>query len=94
MLRNSDIASVAGCMLAYRGTWYDKQKDFLSDRRYRARCVSGCGNMVNETVVVELGGFRYTIDLDYRKGWATVSGRTCWHVELVDGGPGWRFERC
>lgn len=94
MLRDSDIASVAGCMLEHRSSWYDKQMDFLSDRRYRARCVAGCGNMVNKTVVVELGGSRYTIDLDYRKGWATVSGPTCWHVGLVDYGPGWCFECC
>lgn len=38
--------------------------------------------------------YRNTIDIDYRKGWATVSGPSCWHVELVNGGPGWRFERC
>lgn len=91
MLLGSDIACVAGCMLAYRNTWYDKQKDFLSDR---ARCVAGCGNMVYETFVVDLGGRRYTIDLDYRNGCATVSGPSCWHVELVNGGPGWCFERC
>lgn len=42
-------------MLAYRNTWYDKQKDFLSDR---ARCVAGCGNMVYETWAV--GGTRLT----------------------------------
>lgn len=63
MLRDSDIASVAGCMLEHRSSWYDKQMDFLSD-------------------------------LDYRKGWAPVSGPTCWHVGLVDYGPGWCFECC
>lgn len=94
MLCDYDIARVAGCMLRHKGNWYVKQKDYLSDRRYRARCLAGCGNMVFETLVVELGGSRYTIDLDYRKGWATVSGPTCWHVGLVDDGPGWRFERC
>ena len=92
MLRDHDIACVAGCMLRYRDNWYDKQKEFLTDRRYRARCVAGCGNMIYETLVVELGGSRYTIDLDYRKGWATVSGPTNWHVELVD--TGFMFECC
>ena len=87
-----DVASVAGLMIVDRNGWYDHQKDYLSDRRYRVRCLAGCGNMVFEQLTVLLGGVRYEVDLDYRNGKASVMGPySQMSVRVLDCG-GWVME--
>lgn len=86
-----DVANVAGLMLADRDGWYEHQKDYLRDRRYRVRCLAGCGNMVFEQLKVMLGGVKYYIDLDYRNGKAfVIAPREQMSVRLLD--CGWEME--
>lgn len=87
-----DVANVAGLMLVDRGGWYDRQKEYLRDRRYRVKCLAGCGNMNFEQLKVVLGGIEYWIDLDYKNGKAFVNGPYYqMSVRLLYGG-GWEME--
>lgn len=92
MLGYFDCAFVTACMLRYEGAWYDHQVDYLSDRRYRARCLAGCGNSVHGSVMFELGGVEYRADLNYREGVGTVWGGGRAFVVMLLDGDGYRIE--
>lgn len=96
MLNDYDAIKVAGLMLVDRENWYDRQKEVLSDRRYRAHVLAGNGNMLYDYVVFELGGVRYATFIDYDNGKVQV-GRVCrntrYEFEARRIGEGFVFEK-